>query len=346
MTRGQVAKILSNAYKLGRFPVDASFTDVEGTGYEEYVTRLYGEGITTGVSETLYGVNNPVKRGQLAVFIKRLEEIRPVGSATLTLEDIGFEMGIYANPFSEKSSIYSTNDEEITESNNFGDGSITFIPIKTGTAYVNVFDRNVDLPVDINDDEGAVTYRIDVTNGKYGLKTTLTRLEESAHHPGDLHISGDVEKFHITDTKNNILASSIAGIEKSEEHDYSYTKALFTANTGDYFLHVAYKGIEAYTTYAFSYENSDVAHVVFYGNYVAGDTFNLSSEFLGDIENAKSSDTNIFDVAMPDGEATLTIKKEGKATLTLQFEGYDNPNEYDIEIKKFAEGYVIYGIEF
>lgn len=175
VTRGQVAKILVNAYKLVG-SMDISFTDVKGTGYEEYVSRLYGEGITTGISETLYGINNPVKRGQLAVFIQRLEELYPVGSATLLLEELGFKVAIYPV-------IFSTNDEEIAELHSYGSSSITVKPLKTGTAYLTAFDMGEYGPTSGDDIVSGVTYQIDVTNGTYGLKTTLTRLDEVIDPP-------------------------------------------------------------------------------------------------------------------------------------------------------------------
>ncbi|MEO4052677.1 5'-nucleotidase C-terminal domain-containing protein [Solibacillus sp. CAU 1738] len=73
ITRGQMAKMIATATKLtakGTSP----FTDVPADNqYANYVTALYENGITTGISATEYGVKNNVTRGQLATFIVRAQ---------------------------------------------------------------------------------------------------------------------------------------------------------------------------------------------------------------------------------------------------------------------------------
>ena len=73
ITRGQMAKMIATAMNLtakGSNP----FTDVSAENeYANYVTALYENGITTGISATEYGVLKNVTRGQLASFIVRAQ---------------------------------------------------------------------------------------------------------------------------------------------------------------------------------------------------------------------------------------------------------------------------------
>ncbi|MEO4052678.1 5'-nucleotidase C-terminal domain-containing protein [Solibacillus sp. CAU 1738] len=69
ITRAEMAKMLVSASGLtaaGTSP----FTDVPvDSEYASYVTALYENGITTGISETEFGLHEKVTRGQLATFI-------------------------------------------------------------------------------------------------------------------------------------------------------------------------------------------------------------------------------------------------------------------------------------
>lgn len=80
--RYHIAKILSNAFNLQlpqyvgfkSFP----FTDVDNSGYEEYVYRLYLYNITSGTTPTTFGGNDYVTRGQLAKFVLKCIQLNEV----------------------------------------------------------------------------------------------------------------------------------------------------------------------------------------------------------------------------------------------------------------------------
>lgn len=72
-TRGQMAKIIANAYKLeASKDSENPFNDVPKP-YEKFVQALFDNGITTGTSDTKYSPNANVTRGQFATFITRAE---------------------------------------------------------------------------------------------------------------------------------------------------------------------------------------------------------------------------------------------------------------------------------
>lgn len=69
ITRGEMAYMLAQALKLkaeGTNPFEDASADSD---YASYVTALYENGIANGVSETKFGVDESITRGQLATFI-------------------------------------------------------------------------------------------------------------------------------------------------------------------------------------------------------------------------------------------------------------------------------------
>lgn len=74
ITRGQMAKMIAKAANLTAKDSNP-FTDVpKDSEYAKYVTALYENGITYGVSPTEYGLKSNVTRGQLAAFIVRAQK--------------------------------------------------------------------------------------------------------------------------------------------------------------------------------------------------------------------------------------------------------------------------------
>lgn len=74
MTRGQMAKVLALAFEL-EGSSGVPFKDVKSDEAKKYVSALFENNITTGKTEERFGVNDPVTRGHLAVFIKRIIEL-------------------------------------------------------------------------------------------------------------------------------------------------------------------------------------------------------------------------------------------------------------------------------
>ncbi|GAJ39301.1 S-layer homology domain-containing protein [Saccharococcus caldoxylosilyticus] len=74
LTRAEMAKIIANAYKLKGDDVTLPFTDVNDT-WAPYVKALYKNGITKGKSETKFGANDNITRGDFAVFVYRAANV-------------------------------------------------------------------------------------------------------------------------------------------------------------------------------------------------------------------------------------------------------------------------------
>lgn len=76
LTRGEMAKIIANAFKL-EVPANSTtpFTDVKGNMFEQYITALYVNGVTNGVGNNKYDPSGVVTREQLAKFVVLAEEI-------------------------------------------------------------------------------------------------------------------------------------------------------------------------------------------------------------------------------------------------------------------------------
>jgi trimeric autotransporter adhesin len=68
LSRGAMAKILVNAYDLSEYSTDTPFTDLTST-FGEYIEALYGAEITSGKTETTFGTNAEILRGEFAVLL-------------------------------------------------------------------------------------------------------------------------------------------------------------------------------------------------------------------------------------------------------------------------------------
>ncbi|MEK4129909.1 S-layer homology domain-containing protein [Solibacillus sp. FSL W8-0474] len=77
ITRGQMAKIIVNTFELDiATDINLPFTDVtEKNGYRSYIQTLLNHKITQGSSLSIYAPNQAVKRGQMASFVVRAEQV-------------------------------------------------------------------------------------------------------------------------------------------------------------------------------------------------------------------------------------------------------------------------------
>ena len=76
LTRGEMAKIIANAFDL-EVPAGTAtpFTDVTGNIFEEYITALYVNEVTKGKGNNKFDPNGKVTRGELAAFVARAEQV-------------------------------------------------------------------------------------------------------------------------------------------------------------------------------------------------------------------------------------------------------------------------------
>lgn len=76
LKRGEVALMLANAkaYNLTGDVKDVKFTDVSDK-YDDAVAGLVANKITQGISATKFGTDNPIKRGDFAIFVYKAETL-------------------------------------------------------------------------------------------------------------------------------------------------------------------------------------------------------------------------------------------------------------------------------
>lgn len=73
LTRGEVSLILQKAYDLKGNANNVKFTDVSNR-YLGAVAGMLDAKVTSGISETKFGTENPVKRGDLAIWLYKLKD--------------------------------------------------------------------------------------------------------------------------------------------------------------------------------------------------------------------------------------------------------------------------------
>ncbi|WP_342542039.1 S-layer homology domain-containing protein [Paenisporosarcina sp. FSL H8-0542] len=87
-TRGEMSKIIANAYK---FVGDATntfpFTDVSDT-FKQYVDALNEAGVAKGLTATKFGTGENVTRGQFALFVYRAETFVPAAPSVVSVSAI------------------------------------------------------------------------------------------------------------------------------------------------------------------------------------------------------------------------------------------------------------------
>jgi len=99
LSRGAMAKILVNAYGLENQAMDTPFTDLTST-FGSYIEALYGAGITTGKTETTFGTNQEILRGEFAVLLYKsinyipTPEVSTVKSSSSTEFTVNFEEAV------------------------------------------------------------------------------------------------------------------------------------------------------------------------------------------------------------------------------------------------------------
>ncbi|RJS60690.1 S-layer homology domain-containing protein [Bacillus sp. PK3_68] len=72
ITRGEAALMFANAYKIKGDAKNVNFTDVSDR-YKDAVAALVDKKITSGKTDSKFGTQDPIKRGEFAIFLYKLE---------------------------------------------------------------------------------------------------------------------------------------------------------------------------------------------------------------------------------------------------------------------------------
>ncbi|MEJ9152329.1 S-layer homology domain-containing protein [Bacillus smithii] len=93
LTRGQMAKILVNAYDLQDYKKETPFKDLTAD-FKPYIEALYGAGITGGTSDTTYGTTKNITRGDFAKLLyKAMNYKKSVPESIKSIDDITVDEG-------------------------------------------------------------------------------------------------------------------------------------------------------------------------------------------------------------------------------------------------------------
>lgn len=87
ITRGEAAIMLSKAYAIEGDTANVKFGDV-GTRYKEAVAALVDNKITTGKTDTSFGTGLSITRGELAIFLHKLETLDAAHAAQYKVESV------------------------------------------------------------------------------------------------------------------------------------------------------------------------------------------------------------------------------------------------------------------
>lgn len=80
LTRGQMAKMLAESYKLQATSNKTKFNDANNSIFKHYIAALYEHNITLGKSATAFGVNDLLTRAEMATFVVRAMNSQPNAS--------------------------------------------------------------------------------------------------------------------------------------------------------------------------------------------------------------------------------------------------------------------------
>lgn len=96
ITRGEVALILAEAYDLEGNSANNTFTDVNSR-YLAAVSALKDNGITAGKSTTRFGTGDAITRGELAVWVYKLETLNALAVANVAVAVNGTDATVTAD---------------------------------------------------------------------------------------------------------------------------------------------------------------------------------------------------------------------------------------------------------
>ena len=328
VTRGQMAKMLSNAYKLQQGSMDLPFTDIGVSSFAPFIANLYHNGITTGITATKYGINNPVTRGQLVRFIERVEKIRPFGSQTLSAESLGYE-----GPFT------------ITVEGNDGYAEIvsypphyttTIIPQQEGTFYIETEPM-------LEEDTDIYTYRVDIYEEDGTLKIDMIPLS-GAEMPDALYFFQPGEDVDVYDSEGYMIDSELYDLQMMNDGDRAVRAFTHTLPDGEYRI-VFHNGAEALTQVVISINEEEMAPEIlgYYTNtnsivlsYLVIDYYAMGRDY-----RIVSDDDFIEFIEKVENGTEITFADEGNALFDLVIDGrVELPNE-TMSVRKFGDGYVV-----
>ncbi len=247
ITRGQMAKILTNAFRISGVFQTLPFSDIaKDSETFGYVNALYSYAITTGTTATTFSPGNHVTRGQLAVFIRRAETSPKNGSLAAAKN-----MGMTA--FTE----WSTEKELI---NIVSSGTeIHLLPVKEGSTRLLIAG-----PSSLSGTQTVQykLYKVNVqpNNGILQINMTDSNLTEELSHNVNFYTYEDLQLSFIPST---VLVQGIDGKTMPAGSYYigraSNGLELSIYTPGHYIVTMAGNGVSASFSAVVTVENFETA---------------------------------------------------------------------------------------
>ncbi|BDG45103.1 S-layer homology domain-containing protein [Saccharococcus caldoxylosilyticus] len=321
LTRAEMAKIIANAYKLKGDDVTLPFTDVNDT-WAPYVKALYKNGITKGKSETKFGANDNITRGDFAVFVYRAANV-DVAPQVVSVSAINAkELVIKFNKAIDKSTVIEASG---ANAGTLVDGAITVSSLDNHPVTIN------NALAALSADGKTLTLQAQTTevfDGRYDISITKGAIKTTD--------GKDVEGYTDTIKAEDTVAPSILGTTKvtSTQVKINFSEPINetdTPATGTLLNKVSFKyadgtSVNGTITYTLSSDKKSLTVDLSDNNITAGK--DIVATFVG----VKDFAGNII----TPNPATVTIQKgqkDGVAPTVVDLKAVNNKT---VEVK-FSE---------
>ncbi|MDT0161584.1 S-layer homology domain-containing protein [Bacillus sp. AG4(2022)] len=305
LTRGEMAKILANAYELTS-DTDVPFTDL-GPNFGPYIKALYEYEVTQGKTATTFGTSMNITRGDLAIFLKRAAEVVKTPEVKTISAVNAKEIVVDFNKNMDSLTAEDESNYEIKVNNGSAlstssytvelhedDESKAVITLADGSALANGAYLSVKVKKNVVDDKLAPI--ADTTK-------TFTFVDNAAPTVTKVEVDGDDLKVTFDDYINSVGLVNVNGVNKSYTVSSAKSKTVTVTdgakNLGNGTHVVSLANVvditnnkSVYVTGSFSINVSTVAPVVTKTEKVSSNSFKI-----------------VFDKAVT--EPTVTVKKNG-----------------------------------
>lgn len=185
MTRAEMAKVLALSFDFyNEKPLP--FLDTPNHWAELFISQLYATGVTKGVSPSLFGVDQPVDRGQLARFIIRSLDYIVLAREAVTAQSLGYD-NINGSIY------YSIGNPDAVNVITYDD-YVLFDAVEVGTAYGWVETAAYDFDYLATE---AIFYQFDVVDEDGQLVLYKTELDEKPAVPAFISLYGNIDDYEL-----------------------------------------------------------------------------------------------------------------------------------------------------
>ncbi|TFB19288.1 S-layer homology domain-containing protein [Filobacillus milosensis] len=302
MTRKELAQMIYAAYELDASPeTELPFTDVEeGVWYEEALKALYANGLISGQTETTFGPDADMKRGDFAYLTAQTDFA--LGSK---LEKPAPEMAMVEE-------VSATNLKEVTVEFNTNVEGNEDVADKANYSFENTAIASVSV------DGNMVTIALDSAVSQQ-TEETLTVSEDILAEEGTFDVSFFDTTVPTADSAENVGAKQVK-VHFSEPIDASAFSQLSTSDQRDIFELV---GENIYVDDVTFSNNNKEAVVSFFSDLEDGDyELKVNGGILVDYAGYTVTETSLDVTVEADTEAPALVdyKDANQRTVTLVFD--------------------------